>query len=324
MDDKLKPPDENLIGRWIRGELSQDKSDHMQNWIESNPDEKRKFDELKNIWQSSGEIQLKKGLSKEKRWQSISQQLSIPVESKTSTKTGIKWKIISYAAAAVVIFGLFNYWNTTRLETLVIPRGSRITTTLPGGSKVTLNAESTIKYSSREWDEKRVVILTGEAFFDVEPVGTPFLVKTDYATIEVLGTSFNIKARGNKIEVACLTGKVAVKSNQTNQEQVVLNPGFASTILQGSTMTMPYEFDIEKLLYWRKGEFYFQSETLSEVFEEIARQYNITVKLEANLTNLTFTGKFSDADLGQALESVCLSSGLNFRSTDETTFIITN
>jgi ferric-dicitrate binding protein FerR (iron transport regulator) len=324
MEDKLKPPDDSLIARWIRGELSQDKSDHIQNWIESNPEEKRKFNELKNIWQSYGEIQLKKGLSSEERWQNISQQLSIPVESKSGTKSGIKWKIISYAAAAVVLFGLFSYWNATRLETIVTPRGSRITTTLPDGSKIILNAESTIKYSSREWEEERVVFLTGEAFFDVESVGTPFLVKTDYATIEVLGTSFNIKARGNNIEVACVTGKVAVKSNQTSQDQVVLNPGFASTIIQGSTMTTPYEFDIDKLLDWRNGEFYFQTTPLSEVFEEIARQYNINIKLEVNLTNFTFTGKFSDSDLGQALESVCLSSGLNFRSTDESTFIITN
>lgn len=138
----------------------------------------------------------------------------------------------------------------------------------------------------------------------------------------MLGTSFNIKARGNQVEVACVTGKVSVKSNQIDHEPVILLAGLASTVEQKSVPSQPYEFDINQKIGWTRGEFYFHTVPLNEVFAEIARQFNTNIIVKANIENLSFTGRVELSEINVALEIVCLSSGLNYRRVNQSTYII--
>ncbi|MFQ5771306.1 MAG: FecR family protein, partial [bacterium] len=115
---------------------------------------------------------------------------------------------------------------------------------LPDNSEVNLNAESSIKYPPKSWAKQREVILTGEAFFKVAEVGTPFSVRSGFVVTSVLGTSFNVRARGIQVEVACVTGKVSVKSLQKAYEPVILSPGLASLVQQDSAPAQPYPFDL--------------------------------------------------------------------------------
>lgn len=325
MINKNKFQDDGFIARWISQDLSETEAAEFEQWLASNPEDKKNFEDLKNIWDAYGEIKLKQGLSKEERWQKIRDRVYLTPESRRTFSKSLNWRNLSYAAAAVIVFGfIYTWWNTTRLETVVAHRGSKTTATLPDGSEVTLNAESSIKYSSRKWQKNREVLLAGEAFFKVEAVGTTFSVKADLATTEVLGTSFNVKARGRKVEVSCVTGKVSVKSNKASHNPVVLRPGFASTVVQNQKPSAPYQFNIDEMTGWTIGEIYFQSTPLPQVFDEISRQFDIDIDVKANIANLTFTGRITDSDLNQALETVCLSSGLKYQAKDESAFIITN
>ncbi len=321
MNDKAKFQDDDFIGRWISQDLSEAEALEFEQWMAANPAEKKTFDELKSTWEAYGKIKLKQGLSKEERWQQISDRVYLTPESE-SEKRPLTARIISFAAA--ILIGFVSYWNISRLESIVAPRGSRIAATLPDGSEVTLNAESSLKYNPKKWQEKREVILAGEAFFKVEAVGTPFLVRTDLSTTEVLGTSFNVKARGQTVVIACVTGKVTVKSNQKTGDSVILNPGFASMILENKKPSAPYQFDIDQVTGWIKGEIYFRSTPLNQVFEEIARQFNLEIEVQADIADLTFTGRFTDSDLNKALAAVCLSSGLKYQVTSGSTIIVTD
>ena len=323
MNDKTKFQDDDFVGRWISQDLSDAEALEFEQWIAANPEEKKTFDELKSTWEAYGKIKLKQGLSKEERWQQISDRVYLTPESR-SEKKPLTARLISFAAAAAILIGLVSYWNISKLESIVAPRGSKITSTFPDGSEVNLNAESSLKYNPKKWLEKREVILAGEAFFKVETVGTPFLVKTDLSTTEVLGTTFNVKARRQIVEVACVTGKVTVKSNQKTGDSVILNPGFASMILANKKPSAPYQFDIDQVTGWIKGEINFRSTPLNHVFEEIARQFNLEIEVQADIAGLTFTGRFTDSDLNKALEAVCLSSGLKYQVTGESTIIITD
>ncbi len=323
MNSKDKFKDDDFVGRWISQNLSEAEVAEFEQWIAANPEEKKNFEELKSAWEAYGEINLNQGLSKDERWQQISIRTHLTPESRSESKP-LTGRIISFAAAAAILIGLVSYWNMSRLESIVAPPGSRITATLPDGSEVTLNAESSLKYDTLKWQEKREAILAGEAFFKVEPAGTPFLVKSDFSTTEVLGTTFNIKARGQMVEVACVTGKVSVKSNQKDRDPVILNPGFASMVLENRKPSAPYQFDIDQITGWTKGEIYFRGAPLIQVFEEIARQFNVEIEVQADIPDLTFTGRFTDSDLKRAIEAVCLSSGLKYQVKNQSTFIITN
>jgi len=323
MNDKAKFQDDDFIGRWISQDLSEAEALEFEQWMAANSEEKKNFEELKSTWEAYGKIKLKQGLSKEERWQQISDRVYLTPESR-SEKKPLTARLISFAAAAAILIGLVSYWNISRLESIVAPRGSRIAATLPDGSEVTLNAESSLKYNPKKWQEKREVILAGEAFFKVEAVGTPFIVRTDLATTAVLGTSFNVKARGQTVVIACVTGKVTVKSNQKTGDSVTLNPGFASMILENKKPSAPYQFDIDQVTGWIKGEIYFRSTPLNHVFEEIARQFNLEIEVQADIADLTFTGRFTDSDLNRAMEAVCLSSGLKYQVTSGSTIIITD
>ncbi len=116
----------------------------------------------------------------------------------------------------VALFARF-YTKTVRVNS-----GQFVSHTLPDGSQVHLNAATEIAYAPYWWRFSRKVSLKGEAFFEVAK-GKKFQVISERATTEVLGTSFNIRARGNVYEVYCATGKVRVKALQGNE--IVLVPG---------------------------------------------------------------------------------------------------
>ncbi len=323
MEEQVKYREDTFVARWIAGELSDTESQQFEQWVEANPDEKQYFDELKTTWSDFGSIELARGLSKDERWDRISERLYLTPESfSRSEERGAGWKWTSLAVAVALTVGFFYLWNSWQVQTMISPRGSRITATLPDGSKVNLNAETTIEFDERGWDEKRELQLTGEAFFEVIEKDAPFLVKTEYATTEVLGTSFNVKARGNVVEVACVTGKVSVRSSRGSHEPVTLSPGLATLVVGDSGPRQPYAFGADEKTGWTQGALHFRSKPLAAVFHEIARQFDVTITLEATIENADFTGRIELGDVTRALEFVCLTSGLSFRSTDDSTFIV--
>jgi ferric-dicitrate binding protein FerR (iron transport regulator) len=271
---------------------------------------------------------LQRGLSKEERWDTISRQAYLPPGSKSIRFTqNTWWKISAAAAILVILIGSYMWWSAGQVVTIAVPRGERTVTLLPDGSEVTLNAESTLRYNKRTWGEKRAVQFAGEGFFKVEPgskalSGAPFTVKSNFVTTEVLGTSFNLKARGNKVEVACVTGQVRVASNQFTHEPVILTLGFESIVIKDKAPTAPKEFNIEEKIGWISGTLYFQSTPLTEVFAEIERQFGAQLQIMTNIKDLTFTGRIGTSNIKDALEIICLSSGLSYSSTKDSIFTV--
>jgi len=219
------------------------------------------------------------------------------------------------------MIGSYVWWSIGQVVTITARRGEKTVTLLPDGSEVTLNAESTLRYNKRTWSEKRAVQFDGEGFFKVEP-GAPFTVKSNFVTTEVLGTSFNLKARGNKVEVACVTGKVSVASNQFAHEPVILTSGLETIVIKDSPPAAPKEFNIEEKMGWLSGVLYFQSIPLTEVFAELERQAGVQIQVETNIENLTFTGRIETSDIKNAFGVICLSSGLSYSSEGDSIFVI--
>lgn len=182
------------------------------------------------------------------------------------------------------------------LNTLSNPRGSQVTAiTLSDGSRVWLNAGSSLTYPVAFSGKERIVTITGEAYFEVAAGdrAIPFFVniKTnqgDSSQVQVLGTHFNIKAYEDEADarVTLLQGSVRVKHQQYNIQIVPGQQAICSTGLPIRTGTP----DTEQVVAWKEGLFAYQSSSIAQVLRDAARWYDIDVVYAGKVPDDTFTG----------------------------------
>ncbi len=212
------------------------------------------------------------------------------------------------AAAAAVLLILAGWWVLPRQAQteIVAGAGEQQLHELPDGSLVVLNALSTLTYEPEEWPTARRVRLSGEAFFEVDK-GAAFVVETPRGEVRVLGTHFNVDARGEVFAVACYSGAVQVTSG-SNAE--VIAPG-QRTYMRGNRLEVE-RFEGEKESAWRQGVHYFKAAPLSAVFGELERQYDVEVVYPESVAERPYSGFFESGDLEKALEEVCWPMDLEF------------
>lgn len=183
-------------------------------------------------------------------------------------------------------------------NTLNVPHGDTYSIELPDGTKVWVNALSTLKFpSSFKNKNERIVELTGEAYFEVaHDASHPFLVKTRQQLITVKGTAFNVSAYDGEISRTTLCrGSVTVKT--AKEQQIDLIPG------QQLALNSSGDFKVETVntqLYttWIDGIYCFENQTLKDVFKVLSRWYdiqNVVFDLKSEETQL-FSGKLRRSD----------------------------
>ncbi|MBO9633963.1 MAG: FecR domain-containing protein, partial [Chitinophagaceae bacterium] len=169
------------------------------------------------------------------------------------------------------------------LNEMTTSTGSQYKLTLPDGSKVWLNAASSIKYPVAFTGEERVVSVKGEAFFEVaKDVKKPFRIKVGEMLIDVLGTSFNVNAYDNEplVKTTLLEGSVKV-SNKKSSVQLSVNQQAQMDLNEG--FTVKNSINTEETIAWKNGYFYFDKVELPIVLREFARWYNLEVVYEGTI-----------------------------------------
>ena len=212
------------------------------------------------------------------------------------------------AAAAIFIlaFSVYAINSYSSNERITAEFGELSECTLPDGSEVFLNAGSKIRWHKKNFPDKRQVILKGEAFFDVQK-GGEFLIKTKNGNIEILGTKLNVFARPGIFRVSCLEGKVKVIS--AGSEQILL-PGEAAELTPDGLEKIS-SYNVENTILWKQGIFYFEEKPLVPIFEEIERQFDVSIK-HKGIEGRLITVSFSNKDLKEALDVVCIPMGLGY------------
>jgi len=184
----------------------------------------------------------------------------------------------------------------TESQVLTTPRGGTYQITLSDGTKVWLNAASTLRYPVRFVAAERVVELDGEGYFEVSspPDGTawPFRVKTTQQTVEVLGTQFNVTAYSDEAETrtTLVEGAVRVINLKAN-EASRLRPGEQS-ILHAS-QTEIRKVNPQTVIAWKNGLFHFDDTPFSQMIKQIDRWYDIEVQYRGAVPEEVFSGKMS-------------------------------
>lgn len=183
-----------------------------------------------------------------------------------------------------------NAQDPLKYNTLTNPRGSQvISLTLADGSRVWLDAASSITYPTAFTGTQREVTVTGQVYLEIaQKAAQPFIVRQpgSSTTIEVLGTQFNIMAFENEaaVKVTVLQGSVGVSRQAlANQYRTVLKPGEQAVVQQGQpngAIELVKNADLEEVMAWKNGVFKFQNASLDQLMKQVARWYDLDVVYE--------------------------------------------
>ncbi len=183
--------------------------------------------------------------------------------------------------------------ENTEYNTLSTPRGAQYFLLLPDGSKVWLNAASTIRYPVQFTGDARKVEITGEAYFEVAKNTKAFFVGLpNGADIQVLGTHFNVNAYNDdgEIKTSLLEGAVKVRSKT---DSVIMRPGEQAQISgngQDDIHTIR-DADMEQVMAWRNGLISFRGATIKGIMKQLERWYDVDVEYRGNPSDRIFTGE---------------------------------
>ena len=194
-------------------------------------------------------------------------------------------------------------------NTLSTPTGGQYNIVLADGTKVYLNAVSSIKYPTQFNGDQRIVELDGEAYFEVaKNKNKPFIVKSGDQDIEVLGTHFNVHAYDNEsvVKTTLLEGSVAV--NYKNQK-AILKPGQQSNVSEKFNKITIKQVDTEAAIAWKNGRFKFDNADLKTVMKQLERWYGIKVEYRGDVSDVRFNGgTFMNKNLSEVLKVLELSN----------------
>lgn len=194
-------------------------------------------------------------------------------------------------------------------NTLSTPTGGQYNIVLADGTKVYLNAVSSIKYPTQFNGDQRIVELDGEAYFEVaKNKNKPFIVKSGDQDIEVLGTHFNVHAYDNEsvVKTTLLEGSVAV--NYKNQK-AILKPGQQSNVSDKFNKITIKQVDTEAAIAWKNGRFKFDNADLKTVMRQLERWYGIKVEYRGDVPDVRFNGgTFMNKNLSEVLKVLELSN----------------
>ncbi|RYE58000.1 MAG: DUF4974 domain-containing protein [Sphingobacteriales bacterium] len=203
--------------------------------------------------------------------------------------------------------------NIQEFNTLSTVNGQQYEVVLPDGSKIWLNAASTLTYPANFAKlNKRKVDLKGEAYFEVaKDKSRPFIVRTDRQEVEVLGTHFNVNSYGNEdaIKTTLLEGSVRVSDSKL---QKVLLPGQQS-LLTGNSLRVS-KADVDEVVAWKNGDFIFKNEEVSAILRQISRWYNVEIVNSERSSKLRLSGTVSKSrNLSTVLKGLEVTGEIKFK-----------
>lgn len=228
--------------------------------------------------------------------------------------------IVSYFGARVLI--PYGEDKKVAIITKTVAKGQKLILALADGTRIKLNAGSTISYPESFSANERKIELSGEAFFKVASnPDAPFTVVTGNVETRVLGTSFNVKAYPEKklVYVAVVEGKVKVSAldpDKNVKADVELTPNQLATVPKNEGEILVSAFDQELLLAWRHGNLFFEQSNFEDIINDLERWYGVSIELgEKTKINpeWRFSGHFENKSLEYVLNVFSYPERFSFK-----------
>ena len=336
---------DSLIIAYLDSSISDDDAGKLKLWLQADDKNLQYFTEIKGIWDncnflSDNKEELEVAINRVRQKVNPTRKLEIQHPQKLS--------IWFSRIAVVLIIGIVTYslsiflqqytGKTDTVEVaasnniIIIPKGQKGQIVLSDGTKIWLNSETTLEYSTA-FGAERKVFLSGEAYFEVKSdEAHPFLVETPRLNVKVTGTTFNIKAyeQEDKMETTLVEGRLSLLNNDL--ELVVLQPNELAiysheknslNISNLGAKLLPYDTDshtpkikdeklspIELVGVWKEEKLIFQDESLENMIPKLERWFNRKIHVsDADLFASQYNGKFVyNETIYQVLDVICRSS----------------
>ena len=210
----------------------------------------------------------------------------------------------------------------TLYNTISTPNGGDYQLVLADGSKVWLNAASSLRFPANFVGRERKVELTGEAYFEVaKNPAMPFKVKLNGMEVEVLGTHFNINSYADESAIRTTLLEGSIKINRPHASSL-LKPGQQAMMDKNGQISVINDADLDEAVAWKDGKFQFDRADIHNVMRQLARWYNIDVEYKGTVAS-HFGGTISrDVNLSKVLGMLHLTGEVKFQVQDKKVIVM--
>ena len=311
---------DQLIANQLLGTISEKESLLLDDWMGESIENRRHYSEQKKLWHLFEIHQKVQKIDERKAYQKISNQL---FRSKKLNFLGWIQRVAAILLLPVIVASAIYFYAEKKdrtqfssvYNTVETPLGMRSSLTLPDGTKVWLNAGSSISYPVLFANNSREVSLKGEAYFEVKKDKSwPFVVTTKNMNVVVSGTTFNCNAypENDQVQTVLVEGEVTIV-NQSATELTTLNPGELAIFDNGNQQITTTKTDLQKYIAWKSGKLMFRDDKMNKVVEKLERWYNVEFEIEdQEIANYVYTATFVDESLDQVLKMLSLSAPIRY------------
>ena len=342
-----------ILIKYLSGHCTEEERLEIEEWVQESHENEKLYDEVNSIWE---------GWEKSRRsWDfetSVSQLMNMVdgIEEKENLNKSSRLKIINHykhrpeagynrkyswlirvAVIAFIFTGIAVVFSLLYTDTLhvgtdqrgiteIVTRpGNKETITLRDGTIARINVDSRLTIPENYGEETRSVYVDGEVYFEVQPDVMPFIVSTDVAAVEVLGTSFNFYSYHNEphIKLVVVEGEVCFRSTlegqDSKEERVVLRKGEMAVMARDGTgdITETFDFELQNQIGWLENRLVFDYATLEQIGRQLERWYDVEILIEnEELKNMRLSAVFINEPLYEVLRVMEMSLNLQFQIRD--------
>lgn len=322
--------EEHLLMKFLEGNCSPKEEQQVLSWLKQ-PGAKEKFDLFLKKYFENPQPKLDDKTDYQELLKKIHSKVLKPEVKKTAKFRKILVGSLRIAASITLILFSgyiliegFRYQDTKELavtepEVQTISRvtgvGEKLTLQMPDKTLITVNSQSEISFTSDYGKEERLVLLKGEAFFEISPDSLrPFRVISNGITTTALGTAFNVFAREDQFKIALTEGKVSVTKAEQDVELV---PG--QMALWESKNPPQKDFSIENFnpdetISWKAGNLVFDREPLGEILNDLAVWYGVEMHVDKEIdSKRKVVGTFANKNLKDILTGLGFATGFDYK-----------
>ena len=341
MDSNVHIPDD-LLARYVMGEATPDEHRQVKEWLSLSANHEQELLRFQKIWETSEAAKPSAEVNVDLAWKKVNKQLAVnhsTVNSKPpdlqgspsltefavhknnthvkplgTAKPPSNFHIWRVAAGILLLVGMgwlgYRFLGDDRKTSIAQVLETKKNSTeqlLPDGTKVFLNHNTTLSYADDFGTDTRTVTLKGEAYFDVKRDETrPFVINANGAEVRVLGTSFNVRAYDQRVNVAVTSGKVQFS---TPKAKTLLVKNETATA-QADTIIKLSELNLNTMAY-RTRVFVFDRTNLGDVVASLREGYQTDIQLSSRLNNCRLTARFERESLDMTLSVIAETLNLS-------------
>lgn len=337
--------DQILIVKYITRQAAEEEIAMVKYLLKSSKEHENFYIQYYETWQKSLHYD-SESINTDKAYESF--LASVTADSVQQTKPIFTMSRMAIAASILLMcaFGIYFYANkpsailttqTFAANEINVPKGSTKKTVLPDGTKVLINAGTSLKLEKDFGGNNRTVYLDGEAYFDIANHKFPFIVKTNRHTIRDIGTIFNVKAYSDDLEFetaviegeVSIEGKLSLNSDKAElvsvKKQQVLRLNYAQIAVAGQVKTDLADLieakvqkvnssQLETYTGWTEDLLVFEGKTFQEISKIMERKYDVEIVMnDLKLRNYSYTGSFKNVDkVEKALKILKQTTDINY------------